>query len=133
MEVITRTFHQTQNLGAKLAAKVKTGGVVCLYGNLGAGKTTFTQGFAKGLGIKNRIVSPTFIIARQYGNFYHVDLYRLTSQDDVKAIGLEEIWSDKKNIVIIEWPEITEEILPKHIKVKFEIISETQRKISIKY
>ncbi|MEK7565947.1 MAG: tRNA (adenosine(37)-N6)-threonylcarbamoyltransferase complex ATPase subunit type 1 TsaE [Patescibacteria group bacterium] len=136
MEIITRTFRQTQNLGEKLAGKLKTGGVVCLYGDLGSGKTTFTQGLAKGLGIKQKIISPTFIIARQYhfpkSFFYHVDLYRLTSLDDAKVIGLEEMWENKKNIVVIEWPEIIEKILPiRHYKVCFTTLSETTRSLLI--
>lgn len=112
--MITKTAQETRNYGKKLAEKIKNGGVVCLYGNLGAGKTTLVQGIAKGLGIKQKITSPTFVIMRQYSNLYHLDLYRLNSFEEIKILGVEEIWQDKNNILIIEWPEKIEEILPKN-------------------
>lgn len=112
--MITKTAEETRNYGKKLAEKIKNGGVVCLYGNLGAGKTTFVQGVAKGLGIKEKITSPTFIIMRSYGRLWHLDLYRLNSLEEIKALGVEEIWQDKKNILIIEWPEKIEKILPEN-------------------
>lgn len=112
--MITKTAQQTRNFGKKLAKKIKTGGVVCLYGDLGAGKTTLVQGIAQGLGIKKRLVSPTFVIMRQYGNLYHLDLYRLNNLEEIKALGIGEIWQDKKNILVIEWPEKIEKILPEN-------------------
>ncbi len=125
--MITKTALETQKYGEKLASKLKNGGVLCLYGDLGAGKTTLVQGLAKGLGIKRRITSPTFIIMRKYENFWHIDLYRLENAD---SLGLLEIFADPKNIVIIEWPEIIKNILPKHyIEIKIKNISETEREI----
>lgn len=125
--MITKTASETQKYGQKLAAKIKNGGVVCLYGDLGAGKTTLVQGIAKGLGIKRRITSPTFIIARKYNNFWHIDLYRL---DNADGLGLPEIFADPKNIVIIEWPEIIKNILPKHYyEIKIKTISKNKREI----
>lgn len=112
--MITKTAQETRNYGKKLAEKIKNGGVVCLYGNLGAGKTTLVQGIAKGLGIKQKITSPTFVIMRQYSNLYHLDLYRLNSFEEIKILGVEEIWQNKNNILIIEWPEKIEKILPKN-------------------
>lgn len=112
--MITKTAQETRNCGKKLAEKIKNGGVVCLYGDLGAGKTTFVQGIAKGLGVKKKITSPTFVLIRQYNNLYHLDLYRLNSLEEIKALGVEEIWQDKKNILIIEWPEKIEKILPEN-------------------
>ncbi len=112
--MITKTAQETRNLGKKLAKEIKNGGVVCLYGDLGAGKTTFVQGVAKGLGIKQRITSPTFIIMRSYGRLWHLDLYRLNSLEEIKALGIEEIWQNKNNILVIEWPEKIEPILPEN-------------------
>ncbi|MBI3559120.1 tRNA (adenosine(37)-N6)-threonylcarbamoyltransferase complex ATPase subunit type 1 TsaE [Candidatus Gottesmanbacteria bacterium] len=112
--MITKTAQETRNLGEKLAEKIKNGGVVCLYGDLGAGKTTFVQGIAKGLGIKKQITSPTFIIMRSYGRLWHLDLYRLNSLEEIKALGVEEIWQDENNILVIEWPEKIEPILPEN-------------------
>jgi len=131
---ITNSFTQTQNLGKKFAEKLKTGGILALYGNLGSGKTTFVQGLAKGLGIKQKIISPTFIIIRKYNirlkikdlrinNFYHIDLYRIESEKDVKELGLEEILEDPNNIIAIEWPEKIEKILPKkRVNLYFEYL-----------
>lgn len=139
MVVETRNAKETQELGKKFALDLKTGGnhpsVICLYGDLGSGKTTFIQGFAQGLGITKRILSPTFILMRQYSiiNFYHIDLYRIEGEKDVEALGLDEIFSNPENVVAIEWPEKIESILPKkRINIKFEYLDENKRKIIIK-
>ncbi len=137
MEVITKSAKETKALGKKLAADLKKkqqGAVVALIGELGAGKTTFTQGFAKGLGIKDRIVSPTFILMRKYENFYHVDLYRLEEnvENEVVNLGLTDIWGKPGNIVIIEWAEKIRKILPKSaIRIKFEQLGQNKRKVTI--
>lgn len=128
----TKSARGTQKLGFVLGQKIKPGGVVFLYGDLGAGKTTFVQGLAKGLGIKQRVNSPTFIIARKYNKFFHVDLYRLTSLDEVKNIGLEEMFLNN-NVVVVEWPELIESIAPPHIKVKFKPLNDNERQIEIIY
>lgn len=131
----TSSREETQKLGEELGKKLKSGGVICLYGGLGAGKTTLTQGIAKGLGVEQKIISPTFILMRRYevgeSFFYHVDLYRLNDLEEVKGLGIEEIMSDPKNIVIIEWPEKLESLLPKHSKVKIKSINEGEREIEI--
>lgn len=144
MEIITATAKETKDLGRNFAGKFKNGGVICLLGDLGSGKTTFTQGLAEGLGLKRRIVSPTFIIARQYeltedntkedsggSYFYHVDLYRLSSLEEAKAIGIEEMWQ-KNNIVVIEWPEKIASVLPRvRYEINFVLESLNLRKIRI--
>src|SRR3989337_2657138 len=93
--VITESFEATQKLGKEFAQSLKKGAVIALHGDLGSGKTTFVQGFAKGLGIEKNIISPTFIIMRTYNvgikNFYHVDLYRIESEKDVEGLGLPEL------------------------------------------
>ncbi len=112
MKIITKSPEETKKLGEKLAQGLKNGGVACFWGDLGSGKTTLIQGIARSFGFK-RITSPTFIICRRYNKFFwHIDLYRLTSLAEAKAIGLEEILADPKNIVLIEWPEIIKKILP---------------------
>jgi tRNA threonylcarbamoyladenosine biosynthesis protein TsaE len=132
MEVITKSAQETAKLGEKLANNLEEGAVVCLYGELGSGKTVFVQGLAKGLGIKERILSPTFVMIRQYGNFYHIDLYRIENEKDIESLGLEEIWSDPKNIVAIEWAEKIKKILPKkRVDIYFEYVEEDRRKIRI--
>ena len=103
--IVTENFHQTQKLGEDIAGEIKSGGFLAFFGDLGSGKTTFVQGFAKGLGIKRRIISPTFIIVRTYlvknATFYHIDLYRTQSADDLLGIGLNQIIEGKNNIVAL--------------------------------
>jgi len=135
-EIITNSFSETQKLGEEFAKNLKGGGILCLFGDLGSGKTTFVQGLAKGLGIKNKIISPTFIIMRTYqltpNSFYHVDLYRIENEKDVEGLGLLEIINDPQNIVVIEWPDKIENILPeKRINILFNYVDENRRKITI--
>lgn len=139
--MITKSAAQTKKVGEGIAQKIKNGGVVCLYGDLGAGKTTLVQGIARGLGIKRQIVSPTFIIIRQYkikiqktkvNYLWHIDLYRLQNIDEAKEIGIEEIVADPENITLIEWPEKIESILPKkRMEIKLQTVSEKERKLEI--
>lgn len=144
-DVITKSAEETQGLGEKLAASLKSGDVLALHGNLGSGKTTFVQGLAKGLGISQRIISPTFIIMRSYTikkfrskddkplsekMFYHVDLYRIRNATDIEGLGLQEIMEDKHAIVVIEWAEKIEKFLPKQTKrIYFTYRNEHEREI----
>jgi len=134
MEVITKSALETQKLGEKIGCDLKPGTILALYGELGSGKTTFIQGIAKGLGIKKRVISPTFVFMKQYGShFYHIDLYRIEKLEDTKSLGLEEIFTDLDGIIAIEWAEKIKKILPKkRIDIYFDYISENQRKIRIK-
>jgi len=103
-----------------------------LVGNLGAGKTTFIQAFAKGLGIKNKVTSPSFVLMKNYKNFYHIDCYRIKNHKDILALDFKEIISNSKNIIMIEWAGKIRKILPKDaIWIKFKIINKNQRKIEI--
>ena len=127
---ITTSAKQTQAFGQEFAKNLAEGAVVCLRGDLGAGKTTLVQGIAKGLGVARKINSPTFIIARRYHRLWHVDLYRLNSLDEAKAMGIEEILEDKDRIILIEWPAKIESLLPrKRWEIKLEHVSENERKI----
>lgn len=133
MESITKSTEETKKLAIELAKKTKKGSVLALYGDLGSGKTTFTRFFVEALGLKSRVQSPTFVVARKYGYINHVDLYRLTDETEAKDIGIEEILTDSDSITLIEWPEIIENSLPeKTIKIYFEYIDENTRKITIK-
>lgn len=136
MQFISTSAKQTQRFAQELAQKYKSGGIIALTGELGAGKTTFTQGFAKGLGIKEKIISPTFVLIRQYplpnskSIFYHLDLYRLDSE--FNNIGLDEIFSDKNAIILIEWAEKLGDLLPKNTKkIYIEILDDDSRRISM--
>lgn len=97
----------TRRLGRLLGESAETGDVFLLQGDLGAGKTTLTQGLAQGLGIADRITSPTFALLHEYDGrllLYHFDLYRLDAPD-LSQLGFEEIWEDGHGVVVIEWPE----------------------------
>lgn len=127
--IITKSSRETQEFGAKLATDfIKNRRVVtsviplilCLYGDLGSGKTTFTRGFAQSLGIPTRLLSPSFIIVRRYnipaskGHFYHTDLYRIHSAHYVKEFGFTELFSESYSVHIIEWADRFGKELPKH-------------------
>jgi tRNA threonylcarbamoyladenosine biosynthesis protein TsaE len=115
--------------------------VVALRGDLGAGKTQFVQGLAKGLVIKETINSPTFVILKKYPflkpiagfkTFYHIDCYRLNSAKDLAALGIKEIFKNPENIVAIEWPEIINDFLPKsNLGITFKVVGKNKRQILI--
>lgn len=145
---ITNSYEETQKLGKEfvpqsgiLLRRTKGPIIIALYGELGSGKTTFVQGLAKGLGIKRRIISPTFIIVRSYKLksqssrfFYHIDLYRIESEKDIEGLGISEVLNDSQNIVAIEWAEKIKNLLPhKRWDIYFEYLSDNKRRIKIEY
>ena len=100
--------EKTQLFASELAKNIKPGKVIALIGNLGAGKTTFAQGFAKGMGIKNHVISPTFKLVSEYigkPSLYHIDCYRLEKSSDFLNIGGENYLNPIDGITLIEWPE----------------------------
>jgi len=142
----TKNFKETQKLGKELAKKilsmppVSAAVVLGLQGELGSGKTSFAQGFAKGLKIKEKILSPTFVIMKRFKipanskfeNFYHIDCYRLKNEKDILELGFKKIILNPKNIVAVEWPERIKGILPKNaILINFKFIDENKREIEL--
>ncbi|MDD5738872.1 MAG: tRNA (adenosine(37)-N6)-threonylcarbamoyltransferase complex ATPase subunit type 1 TsaE [Candidatus Pacebacteria bacterium] len=144
----TFSAQETQKLaGDILAGLIKDSPkdkalVLALMGDLGSGKTTFTQGIAKALGILGRVASPTFVLMHRFKNqkskieqsnynfLIHIDAYRLSKPEEILELGFQEIISDPKNIVVIEWPEKIKNFLPKQTHfLKFKFINETQREI----
>jgi tRNA threonylcarbamoyladenosine biosynthesis protein TsaE len=127
----TISSAQTAKLAEMFAENLKNKTVILLRGNLGSGKTTFAQGFAKGLGIEEIVNSPTFNIVKVYSygknNLYHIDAYRL--EDNQKDIGLSE-YIDSPGSVIIEWPEFVSSIIPKN-NISIEIINDGEDKRTI--
>ncbi len=115
MRFATNSYKETYELGKSLASSAKPGQVYCLTGDLGVGKTVFTQGFAKGLGIDEPINSPTFTIVQVYeeGNlpFYHFDVYRIGDVSEMDEIGYEDYFFGE-GVCLIEWAELISEILP---------------------
>jgi len=136
---ITNSSGETRELGQDFAKTLRNKDVVCLYGILGSGKTTFVQGLAQGLGIKNRIISPTFVIVRNYRikrndskvkNFYHIDLYRMENEKDIGSLGIEEIINGKNSVAVIEWAEkLKKRCLGKGIGIEFFYGKNDTRKI----
>jgi tRNA threonylcarbamoyladenosine biosynthesis protein TsaE len=103
--------EETIAFGRKMASLLPANTVIALSGNLGAGKTTFVQGLALGLHIKEPIQSPTFVLLNIYNRLYHFDLYRLKNSDDFSSLGFDEYF-DKGGIVAIEWPDRIADLLP---------------------
>lgn len=136
-QIVSHSEKETKKLAQDLAKKFNRG-VIALTGELGAGKTTFVQGFAKALGIKEKIISPTFVLIRQHKipptqkMLYHADLYRLQKEEQFKDLGIEEIFANNQNLVLVEWAEKVEKLLPKNaIYIDFKIESRDVRKIKI--
>lgn len=138
-EVISTSPRQTQEVAKKLSQTLTGGEVIMLFGNLGAGKTVFTKGIAGGLGIRNKITSPTFLFMKSYPSLvnkkpvilHHLDLYRVRSKIDIKKLALDEIFAPN-SIVVIEWAENLGKNLPKNrIDVTIKIEDEKTRKITI--
>ena len=137
VELISYSEEETKRLAKKVAEKLKKGNIVVLTGDLGSGKTKFTEGILTYFDLQEEISSPTFTIVNEYKknevNIFHFDVYRLADVDEFLAIGGEEYF--EKGICIIEWGEIIEEILPKDaIKIEFlkDEKNENIRKIKIK-
>lgn len=123
MKLVSHSENETKEIAKKIAKELKNGDVIILSGDLGSGKTKFTEGFLSYYGLENEISSPTFTIVNEYKkgdiNIYHFDVYRIEELDEFYAIGGEEYFS--KGICVIEWGEIIEQIVPKeHIKITFE-------------
>lgn len=131
--LLSETYDQTIEVAAQFAKHLKAGDIVLLQGDLGAGKTTFTKGLAKGLGIKiNEVSSPTFILMNFYEGklpIYHFDFYRLTKDQELKSVEMDEYFYGK-GVSIIEWPERLGDLAPKeYFKVALEHEGEHQRGI----
>jgi len=113
---ITKSPYETKELATKVVKNIAIGSVIALIGDLGAGKTAFTQGFAKAMGIKDAVGSPTFKLVSEYEGLehwlYHIDCYRLKNAQQFMNIGGEEYLYPMNGITLIEWADIIEEILP---------------------
>lgn len=153
---LTNNSLETRSLGEKLAESLKKGDVLLLYGDLGAGKTTFVQGLAKGFNIADRILSPTFVLIRQYKipypspllkregderkssrqartiNLYHIDLYRIETHTEIESLGLEEVFRQDGSIAVIEWADRLSDFKQKKgYKIWFNYIGKDKREIII--
>lgn len=144
----SKSASQTKKLGEFLAKEIgqeekkKNAFIIALQGNLGAGKTTFTQGFAEGLGIREHVVSPTFVLLKIYKlppttyklkpfrYLIHIDCYRIKRPKDLVQLGTQKIFNDTDAIVLLEWPERVKKILPKDtLFIRFEHAKNSNQRI----
>ncbi|MFZ5912438.1 MAG: tRNA (adenosine(37)-N6)-threonylcarbamoyltransferase complex ATPase subunit type 1 TsaE, partial [Chloroflexota bacterium] len=129
----SRSPEQTRRVGMRLGALLQPGDVVCLHGELGAGKTTLVQGAAQGWGSLDPVSSPTFILVNQYrraddGHLHHMDAYRIDSAPEAAELDLDELLADGP--LLVEWPERIESILPvEHLWLSLEYVAEEQRRL----
>jgi tRNA threonylcarbamoyladenosine biosynthesis protein TsaE len=136
-QTVSNSPEATETIGQKLGARLRGGEVIELVSDLGGGKTTFVRGVARGLGSQDTVASPTFTISRQYQagelTLYHFDFYRL-SEPGIVASELLEVIDDPKAIVIIEWGEIVENVLPvDRLTIMFQSTGETIRRLIFNY
>jgi len=140
--IISKSKKQTQDFAKKIAKKIiagKISRIVALIGDLGAGKTAFAQGFARALGIREKILSPTFVILKKFESakikdkqFYHIDCYRIAKPKEILDLGFKKIVADPKNIVLVEWADKIKKIIPKNsLIIKFEHLRKNKRKITL--
>ncbi len=136
MEFMTRSPTETEALGEKLAQKLRPGAIIAYEGDLGAGKTAFTRGLARGLGVQESVTSPTYTIVNEYtsGNMplFHFDMYRLHSADDLFDIGWED-YLERGGVCAVEWSENVVQAMEGAIKVRIQTVcgKEDVRRITI--
>lgn len=136
-KIISNSENETEAVGAALARELHRGRIVLLNGDLGAGKTVFARGFARGLGITEPVSSPTYTIVQEYplpdgGRLYHLDLYRIAGAAEALAFGVEEFLDDPESLALIEWPERITSLLPDNaVSVMITHLSPECREITV--
>ncbi|MBQ7817445.1 MAG: tRNA (adenosine(37)-N6)-threonylcarbamoyltransferase complex ATPase subunit type 1 TsaE [Oscillospiraceae bacterium] len=134
MEFITNSPQQTEMLGAALGKILTPGSVIAYEGDLGAGKTAFTRGLARGLGCTDMVTSPTYTIVNEYLSgrlpLFHFDMYRLRSSDDLWDIGWED-YLERGGVCAVEWSENVADAMENAISVRIESLSDESRRITI--
>ncbi|MCL4541723.1 MAG: tRNA (adenosine(37)-N6)-threonylcarbamoyltransferase complex ATPase subunit type 1 TsaE [Chloroflexi bacterium] len=131
--IVSRSADDTRRVGIRLATVLSPGSVLLLSGELGAGKTTFTQGVAAGLGIREAVTSPTFVLAHEFAGripLYHLDFYRLKDGRDLQELGFDDyLWGD--GICVAEWPERVDSLPDDALAIHFEVVSDHERSITV--
>ena len=132
--IVSHSPECTNNIGKEIGRRAERGSVIALCGDLGTGKTVFAQGVAAGLGVKAMVTSPTFVIINEYEGkypFYHIDIYRLTSSEDMRELGYEEYFYGD-GVTVIEWAQEIEDLLPEeYLRVELKILGESDREIAL--
>jgi tRNA threonylcarbamoyladenosine biosynthesis protein TsaE len=132
VKIISHSVKETIKIGKIISKNLEPGDIICLFGELGSGKTVLTKGIAEGLGIKkDKVISPSFVLIRQHQKgklpLYHFDLYRLTDLGDILGLGYEEYFYDK-GISVIEWADRLKELLPEEfLKIKLSVKNDSRR------
>lgn len=139
LDFISHSPEQTRRVGWRLGQHARAGDLFLLAGTFGAGKTSLTQGLAAGLGVVERVTSPSFTLVNEHDGrttdgarvrLYHIDLYRLETEAAVDSLGLEDILDDPDGICAIEWPDRLGDLLPReHLLILLEPVSETKRRL----
>ena len=134
MDFITHSPEETEKIGEALAKSLQPGTILAYRGDLGAGKTAFTRGLARGLGCKETVTSPTYTIVNEYLGgrlpLFHFDMYRLASSDDLWDIGWED-YLDREGVCAVEWSENVADAMENAVTVTIEKLGETTRRITI--
>jgi len=137
LQFVSRSTEQTQRLGARLGTLLRGGDVICLQGQLGSGKTCFTQGVGRGWGARSDIVSPSYVLIREYDRhqdllmIYHIDLYRIGGVEETFGMELDELLGDGSGVCVIEWAERAESLIPpEHLWIQFEFAGRHRRSLS---
>jgi len=146
IEIISNSSKETKKVGVALALtlekepiNLKQAVIIALEGDLGSGKTTFIQGLAQGLKVKENVLSPTFVIQKDfslplknYKNLYHIDAYRLKNPNELLELGFKDLINNSENLIVIEWADKVKKILPKNIlMIEFTNLEKNKRKIEI--
>ena len=138
VEYITHSADETIRVGRELASTLKDLRMIILHGDLGAGKTTLVKGIAEGLNAatQDEVTSPTFTLIHEYRGpdvtLYHVDLYRIETQRELDTLGLDELFADEGNLVLIEWGEKLPRLLAEcDAEIRIERVGESERRISV--
>lgn len=140
IKIVTRSDKETFDLGRSWGAQLVGGGVIALSGCLGAGKTKFVQGLASGLGVVTKVNSPTFNIMKVYltkhksiKTLCHVDAYRLQSENDLSALGIDEFFDSLTTVTVIEWADKVKKILPQNTTfIDIQLMKKSERRLIIK-
>ena len=136
-EKITTSEEETELFAEEISSRVEGGDIICYFGEVGAGKTVFTRGLCKGLGVTGYVNSPSYIILNLYNSpkykIYHYDLYRIFDVEELTEIGFYDFAGKDNSVTIIEWSEkLADELPKKRIDIIIEVIDETKRKFKIK-
>jgi len=143
LDLISNSAEQTREIGARLGRRLRTGDLVLLHGDLGAGKTTLAQGIARGLGVVDPVQSPTFTLVNEHeadgevpgedaARLYHLDLYRLAGEDDLDSFGFDDYLAPADGVALVEWPERAAARLPDaYLLVRLEHLGDGKRRLMV--